>query len=183
MVEAITFQTIFQFIQTAGIIVGIAYYIMNIQTQRKNQELQLETRQAQLFAQIFLKYSEVDSLINYFTVLNMKWEDYEDYQKKYDSTVNPESAARRYNEFTNFNFVGKLLKEGLIDFDLVYVMMQDTPLYQWDMWKDVIYEDRKQMYDEGWLEYWEYLADKILEKKKELGYEWKHKTQNRNLRP
>jgi DUF971 family protein len=81
------------------------------------------------------------------------------------------------------NFVGKLLKEGLIDINLVYVMMQDTPLYQWDMWKDIIYEDRKQAYDEVWLEYWEYLADKILEKKKELGYEWKHGTQNRNLRP
>jgi hypothetical protein len=32
MVEQVTFQTIFQFLQTVGILVGVFYYIMTIRT-------------------------------------------------------------------------------------------------------------------------------------------------------
>ena len=44
----VEFNTILSFIQASGIIVGVAYYIMNIQNSQKNQELTLETRQASL---------------------------------------------------------------------------------------------------------------------------------------
>jgi hypothetical protein len=63
MVEQITFQTIFQFLQTVGILVGVFYYISTIRTNQRNQEISLrnqeltlkaqehaaETRQAQLY--------------------------------------------------------------------------------------------------------------------------------------
>ena len=59
MVEQVTFQTIFQFLQTLGILVGVFYYVMTLRYNRRNQELQLETRQAQLFMQVYAKtYSE-----------------------------------------------------------------------------------------------------------------------------
>jgi hypothetical protein len=55
-----------------GVIAGFSYYVMNVRNTRKNQELQLETRQAQLFTQIFLTRNTSESVSNYFEVLN--WE-------------------------------------------------------------------------------------------------------------
>ncbi len=52
MVE-ITYQMVLSTLQTAGILVGIYYYVMTLRNQRKNQELALETRQAQLFMNIY----------------------------------------------------------------------------------------------------------------------------------
>ena len=56
MVEQVTFQTIFQFLQTVGILVGVFYYVLTIRANQRNQELArkaqeqaLETRQTQLF--------------------------------------------------------------------------------------------------------------------------------------
>ena len=42
MVEQITFQTLFQFLQTVGILVGVFYYIMTIRANQRNQELTLK---------------------------------------------------------------------------------------------------------------------------------------------
>jgi len=43
MVE-FTYQTVFQFLQTVGILVGVFYYVMTIRANQRNQQLQLETR-------------------------------------------------------------------------------------------------------------------------------------------
>jgi len=66
MVE-ITYQMVLSTLQTLGILVGIFYYVMTLRNQRKNQEISLrkqeltlkaqeqalETRQAQLFMNIY----------------------------------------------------------------------------------------------------------------------------------
>jgi len=54
MVEANIMLTL---LQTISIMVGIGYYILNIQNNQKNQEITLETRQAQLFMNIFNTFS------------------------------------------------------------------------------------------------------------------------------
>jgi len=68
MVEQVTFQTIFQFLQTLGILVGVFYYIMTIRTNQrnqeiaqKNQELQLESRNLQLFMQLYQQMSSPEA--------------------------------------------------------------------------------------------------------------------------
>jgi hypothetical protein len=60
MVEQMAFQTVFQFLQTMGILVGVFYYVMTIRANQRNQQLQLETRQAQLFMQPYNRWSDPD---------------------------------------------------------------------------------------------------------------------------
>ena len=57
MVE-ITYQIVLSTLQTVGILMGIFYYIMTLNNTRKNQEMQLETRQAQLFMQIVNQFTQ-----------------------------------------------------------------------------------------------------------------------------
>ena len=72
MMIEITYQMILSTLQTAGLLVGIFYYIMVLRNQQKNQEISLrnqeltlksqalatETRQAQLFMQLFDRWSD-----------------------------------------------------------------------------------------------------------------------------
>ena len=50
MVE-VTYQMVLSTVQTAGILVGIVYYVMNLNYTRKNQEQTLLTRKTILFQQ------------------------------------------------------------------------------------------------------------------------------------
>ena len=60
MMVDVRYQMVLSTLQTAGILVGIAYYIMTIRNQQKNQDMQLETRQAQLFMQIYNRFNDRD---------------------------------------------------------------------------------------------------------------------------
>jgi hypothetical protein len=48
MVEQLTFQTVFQFLQTVGILVGVFYYIMTIRANQRNQELSIKSQESTL---------------------------------------------------------------------------------------------------------------------------------------
>jgi hypothetical protein len=41
-----------------GVIAGFSYYVLAVRATRKNQELTLETRQAQLFMQLYNRWSD-----------------------------------------------------------------------------------------------------------------------------
>jgi hypothetical protein len=140
MVDQVTFQTIFQFLQTVGILVGVFYYVMTIRANQRNQQMQLETRQAQLFTQFFLGKITPEAMSDYFEVLNWEWEDYGDFEMKYGSDNNPQAAGKRLAWWQYFNMIGKLLREGLINLDLVYMLTTETSLFQWVKWRDVIEE-------------------------------------------
>jgi len=68
MVE-ITLPIILQIVQTVALVVGIIYYLTIMRNQQRTRELTLkaqehatETRQAQLFMQIYDKWSDPDFL-------------------------------------------------------------------------------------------------------------------------
>ncbi len=48
----ITYQMVLSTLQTAGILVGIAYYVMNLHYTRRNQEETLKTRRTMIFHQL-----------------------------------------------------------------------------------------------------------------------------------
>ena len=83
MVEQITFQTIFQFLQTVGILVGVYYYITTIRVNQRNQELQLESRSLQLFMQLYQQMSSPDAIQTFNEIVNYEWDDFDDFSQKY----------------------------------------------------------------------------------------------------
>ena len=82
MVDQITFQTIFQFLQTLSIMVGIAYYLMILQNQQKSQQSTLETRQAQLFMQLYNKVVSQEGIDNLGLLVRAEWSSYEEWVEK-----------------------------------------------------------------------------------------------------
>ena len=57
MAEPVSIQTLLTYLTLISVPVGVFYHIMTLRNTRKNQELQLETRQTQLFMEIYKTYA------------------------------------------------------------------------------------------------------------------------------
>ena len=170
MAEPVSLQTLLTYITLISVPVGVFYHIMTLRNTRKNQELQLETRQAQLFMQIYQEMSSPEHYIRSNELLHMEWEDWDDYYRKYGSENNPEAYALRSSMWYRLNGVGLLVKAGLIDMDRVYDLMSQTILRHWKKWGDIIIMIRGQYNIPGYMEGFEFIADEMVKESENRGY-------------
>ena len=96
MVTMEEIQAAYYMVAATGVLVAAVYYVMNIQTNKKNQELSLraleqaaqtqrqtlDTRQAQLLMSLYQKWSESEFQNAYNEIQSWEWRDYEDYMEK-----------------------------------------------------------------------------------------------------
>jgi hypothetical protein len=118
MVEQITFQILFQFLQTIGILVGVFYYIMTIRTNQKNQQMQLETRQAQLFMQLYNRFrDDTQSLDMEKSFFNVKIESFQDFMRLWRTDEDFGETLSALGGF--YEGIGVMVREGYIPVRLV----------------------------------------------------------------
>jgi hypothetical protein len=148
MVEQVTFQTIFQFLQT--------------------QRLAEESRQIQIM-QSYLESEETFRQI--IELLNMEWTDYEDFERKYGSDNNPDNYAIRASVWSNWTNLGYMLKNGLIERRMVFELAHVMPLVVWTKFEEIIKEIRRR-YNQpfAWI-YLEYLAEECVKYTQEKGFD------------
>jgi hypothetical protein len=144
MVE-ITLPLVLQILQTAGILVGIIYYITIMRNTQKTRELSLraqeltlkaqeqakETRQAQLLMQIYEAYRNAEFRLQAEEIINQEWADYDDFWEKYGPNNNARVWSRWGSVAAFFNGVGVLLKKELIDIDLVEELISNQAFVLW----------------------------------------------------
>ncbi len=178
MVE-ITYQMVLNTLQTAGILVGIFYYVMTLRNQRKNQEISLrnqeltlkaqeqalETRQAQLFMNIYdrrLNNPHFDD-VNH-RIQGLRWKDWDEYQALFDYT-NPETRDNHLAMSTMMNFyqgVGVLVKANLVDIRLISHLMSNSTKEFWEKVEPIVEEAREDWYGPGFLIDTEYLYNELM---------------------
>ncbi|MHA2393462.1 MAG: DUF4760 domain-containing protein [Promethearchaeota archaeon] len=149
--------------------IGVIYYIMTLNNTRKNQELQLETRQAQLFTQLYSEYRSAENLRLYGKALQMTWDDYNDFQKKYgrenwEGRVPYTTLAHFYEE------IGVLLEEGLIDINLVVQLIGGTFRWFYEKFEPIVLEYRVRL---GYPQYYNKMEYLYNELKKIRGHQWR----------
>ena len=140
MVE-VTYQMVLSTIQTISLVIGISYYLIVLRNQQINQKHAEDTRKIQLLHDI----SEFTSNSNndFYTMMNMVWTDYEDFENKYEWKNNPEGFNSRIKIWRNMNYYGLLVKDGLIDVGTYCDMISDGAPIVWDKFKDIIVEMRR----------------------------------------
>jgi hypothetical protein len=151
MVE-ITLPIILQFIQTLGILVGIFYYVMTIRTNQRNQEiairnqeLTLETRQAQLFMQWYQKFSDSSEGIQSMIVLkNAKFETAGEWIKLMETDELFRKTMSAYGSF--YEGLGVIVKEGLLNVRWIALMWGGATTMYWNLMEPII-EDLREFYD------------------------------------
>ncbi len=188
MAEQVTFQILFQFLQTVGILVGVYYYIMTIRTNQKNQEISLknqeltlqsqeltrktqeqslETRQAQLFMNIYNQsFANREWLNAYNKVMSTNWDDYEEYITIADFR-DPDSSDKEYLEAQSYvcsfyEGLGVFVKEGLVDIRMIALTMTYMTKSYWEKLASIVYEGRKRMNYPRMLSEFEYLYDELM---------------------
>jgi hypothetical protein len=177
MVDLSLLQSVSYIAGALGVCVAGLYYVMNLRMSQKNQELSLktqelaykaqeqtlETRQAQLFMQIFQRFNEPDFFDKYTTFLSWKWKDYDDFMSKYGQKANPEAWYSEGSVAAFFNGVGLLLYMNLVDIKLIYGLLFVHVKLFWKKIGPVSQEMRKRL-NYPQIDQWvEYLYEEIIE--------------------
>ena len=178
MVE-ITLPILLQIVQTLGILVGIVYYItimrntqktreLTLQSQelaRKTQEQALETRQAQLFMNIYnqsLTNPQFDDVVH--RIIHLRWKDWDEYQALFDYT-NPETRDNHLAMSTLMNFycgVGVIVRENLVGIRLISQLMSNNVKGFWEQVAPIVEEGREHWYGPNWIKDIEYLYNELM---------------------
>ena len=126
-------QTITVVIAGISVIVGVMNSILSSRRAEKNDEQTLETRQAQLYMQIYNRWNSRD-LVNAYvhTRYVYQWRDFEDFMSKYHTLTNPEASTNLTMMAYFFEGLGVLVKKGLIDISLIEDLFSQRIIWYWE---------------------------------------------------
>ena len=146
-----------------GLSISIAafYYISTLRNTRKNQELTLETRQAQMYMQIYSESHNDPSFIDAMTIVNeLEIHTYEEFQRaREDEKV--KKALSRVGMF--YEGLGVLVKESYVSIRLVALLITGLTRSWWEgIYKPWIEDGRVKMKFRRWMSEAEYLYDELM---------------------
>lgn len=161
MVE-ITYQMVLSTIQALSLTVGVIYYVIILRNTRKNQQIQLETRQAQLFSTIYTLVSDMATSKKWVD-FNFTWEyeDYDDFMKKYGPITNPEAFSYFMLKSLQMEGIGVMVKRGLINIGFIADWVSGTIVDDWEKLEPIVREYRLRMSFPHFQEYHEYLYNEV----------------------
>lgn len=175
MVE-ITLPIILQILQTAGILVGIIYYITIMRNAQRNQEISLRNQE------LALESRNTNILTSLHTYLVS-----EEYQSAFDkldkgwsgmkTPLDPKEFIERHGEPNSgediwviffrvcqfWNGIGALVETGLADFDVVYKLWGHMAAWVWQIVHPIILYEREYFNQPRYFEWFEYLNNRIVE--------------------
>lgn len=175
MAEPVSLQTMLTYLTLISVPVGVFYHIMTLRNTRKNQELQQETRQAQFFMQTYqsLVTPEIQRL--YGEVLEWEWTDFDDFAEKYYKK--PSRRGEWISINLTFDILGLMLKENLMDPELLFKMEQHGTrggTVLWYKFEPVIREMRRRENNPDLMKHFEYFVEEMnrLRKLKGSSSKW-----------
>ncbi len=159
MVE-ITYQMVLNTLQTAGILVGIFYYMMTLNNTRKNQRMQLEARYTQMMFNIINVFYSTEGLNHLEAHTAANWSSYEEWLEKYWG--DPEYRKSFIWLAEQFESIGVLIKESLLDIRLAAIYSPRAILMWWEKYEDIIDNERKRLNARRYYDMWEHLYNELV---------------------
>ena len=146
-----------------GVIAGLTYYIMTVRNANKARKIQLlmQLRQAQ---------QDTEYLKGTLEVWEADFDDYDDFLRKYDSSINPDHYVKRTKMWNFMDGIGYLVKQNLIDMESVYHLMQGTyTITSWQTWGPIIEKTREMSDNPDYMIWFEYLAKEMSKMRESRG--------------
>ena len=166
MVDAQTISIIF-----AGASIGVAalYYTLTLRNTQRAQQLQLETRQAQLFMQAYNRFTEKEFQKSWFEmVIQWEWDDYDDFMAKYGPKTNSEDASKFGSVLAYFEGLGVFVEQKLIDIELVSRLGSSNIINCWEKFRPVFEEYTRRTGNPYTYDYLEWLYNELKEKRHKI---------------
>ena len=168
-------QAAYYMVAATGVLVAAGFYILNLQTQRKNMRMSQETRQIQLLLDVGESIEETYRSIKLHVAMrDAKWENYEDYRRQIQDERNAELNTYRNIKFQRFHVSGLMVRDGLIVVATFVEYNSDSVVEIWRQYRDVILTTRKAYHLPTWLAGMEYLAEEVDRYRVKMG--WGSKT-------
>jgi hypothetical protein len=140
MVDAQNLSIVF-----AGVSIGVAaiYYALTLRNTQRNQELALETRQAQMFMNFYENYRSQEFRKNYYHYLFVQeWTTRDELLEQYGPDKNMEVYSGNGSIYGFFEGVGFLLKNGFIDIRHVNELLGASFVLFWRKAETYVIESR-----------------------------------------
>jgi hypothetical protein len=135
-------QTISVVIAAVSVVIGVINSILSSRRAEKNDEQTLETRQAQLYMQVYNRWNSLD-LVNAYNQVRYTYQftDAEELISKYSPEKHPEAAANLTMLGYFFEGLGVLVKKGLLTIDLVEDLMSQRVIWYWENKASLVVDD------------------------------------------
>ena len=153
-------------ITAASVSVAAIYYAFTLRINIKNQEQglkaqqqTLETRQAQMFMNIYDKHSSIEFSKAWEKTVFTPWRTWEEFSKLWE---NPEFNDAAMLIGTSYDGLGVLVMEGLLDIKLVALLMGARVRLWGEKIMPILEDGRRAMGFRRWLSEAEYLYNELI---------------------
>ena len=140
-------------IASVGVTVAAIYYVLQLRHQNR-------IRQTDTLMRLYSTWGGEDLQKAAWTVLELKFKDYDDYVKKYGTSGTPTNVAI-FRVAWFFNGIGILLQSKLADIKLVDKLFGYMVIWLWEIMKPIVEGERKQFNQPKSLEWFEYLYNEM----------------------
>ena len=149
-----------------GVLVGVVFAVLEVRSLVRQRETDVETRQAQLFMQIYDHNYKEDFLSDENEILfHWKWKDFDDFMEKFGPQMNVAAFNKWDSMGTYFRGVGVLVKRKLIDLNLVDELMGTSIRLHWEKSGPIIKEFRTRFWPHAY-EWFEYLYNELQKRER-----------------
>ena len=138
-VMLVDLQTLFGYLTPISLTIGVIYHIMTLRNTRKNQELSLksqeqalETRQVQLFMNVYSRFDNPVLMNSYVKAAYQEWSDFDDWYTKYGPQSDVDGYASWLHLNNSIQGIGVLVRKNLVDVGIVYDLMGTMVARHWE---------------------------------------------------
>ena len=149
-------QTFSIAIASAGVIIGVLYYVLDIRHQAK-------TRRTDLVLSLYATFGSSEFQEHWTKFVKGDYKDYNDFVKKYSICSDPAPESTWL-----FEALGVLLKNKLIDISLIDDLFTGPSKWFWEKLKPIAEDTRKRFNYPQHAEHIEYLYNEMQKREQKL---------------
>lgn len=130
-------ETLLNVLPLISFSIVLLYYGINVRNANRS-------RQASLYMQLWNSFRDPGFFRNFSEVLyHFSWDSYQDYQEKFGVMNNLDDSTKISSMFLLFENIGGLVKQNLLDINVIRDQAGDAYPALWEKYYPVIIEDRK----------------------------------------
>lgn len=157
MVDLGEIQAAYYMVAATGVLVAAVFYIVNLRETTRNRKATFTSSQLQFSSSVEWQKLGMD-------VFEMKWSDINDFMKKYDSSANPELAAKRLAYLGRYETLGRQVRAGLISLDDIGALNGYNLVALWHKFRPIIENYRETEMPRNVFSEFEYVANAMQKK-------------------
>ena len=128
-------QAAYYMVAATGVLIGVIYYIINLRSNTRARTMEIvRLHTADILTQT--------TLANYATLMNMEWNDAEDFNRKYGLS-NPEMWGTWESMFFLWETHGILVRNKVIDAEKLHDLGAFDAILSWEKFKAIVQSQRE----------------------------------------